>query len=287
MYPAHAAALFRPFPETTNAFVAMSFAKPLLPRWEQVIAPGLRDAGLEPVRVDARRVSNSILTEIVEGICRSRIVFADVSLHEIDGAPQATRNGNVLYELGIAHALRQPEEVVVFRSDKDPLLFDLANIRVNHYDADAAPDVARESVAAAARDALREIDLMKSVIVEQTIASLDDTALLALLSLGEPEAMKPKVDRTMRDSMARASRGPALARLLEMGVLRTRLMPILREFVDAPMDQALPMIQKFELTELGTAVMLRVAQHLAGGAVPPKWLIDSVNKPVEPGESAP
>jgi hypothetical protein len=277
MYPAHAAALFRPFPETSHAFVAMSFAEALRPRWELVIAPGLRDAGLDPIRVDVRRVSNSILTEILDGICRARLVFADVS--SVDGV----RNGNVMYELGIAHALRQPEEVILFRSDKDPLLFDLANVRVNSYDPDGDPAKSRAEVAAAASDALREVDLAKSITVDRAIEVLDDAMLVALLDfLSNPAAFQPHVDRTVGDILGRASRRAAIARLLEVGILKTRLIPIEPNMMDAPMEKALPTIQVYEMTSLGMTVLKRVSQQLMGGPVPPQWMSEKFAGPDAP-----
>ncbi len=77
-----------------------------------------------------RVTSDSILTEILDGIGRCRAFLADISLiGEIENTP--IRNANVLYEVGLAHAVRLPQEVLLFRSDDRPLMFDMANIRVN------------------------------------------------------------------------------------------------------------------------------------------------------------
>jgi len=59
---------------------------------------------------------------------------------------RAFRNENVLYEVGIAHSSRLPEEVIFFRSDNDKLLVDLANIRINSYDPDGDPKKSKELV---------------------------------------------------------------------------------------------------------------------------------------------
>ena len=106
-------------------------------RWELVIAPAIKtvernDLPLEPHRVDVKRVSDSILTEILNGVSNSLVIFADVSsFGEVEDKP--IRNGNVMYEVGLAHATRLPEEVILFRSDSDELLFDVANVRINRY----------------------------------------------------------------------------------------------------------------------------------------------------------
>ena len=99
-----------------------------------------------PRRVDAHVVSDSLLTKILDGIARCRVFLADISaIGTVGGRP--VRNANVLYEVGLAHSVRLPEEVLLFRSDDQQLLFDVANVRVNRYDPDADAGGAREQVA--------------------------------------------------------------------------------------------------------------------------------------------
>ncbi len=125
----------------------MSFDPSFDARWPHVLAPAVRavlvnDRPLDPHRVDLRRVSDSILTEILDGIARCRVFLADLtSFGEING--RAVRNANVMYEVGLAHAVRQPEEVLLFRSDDLDLLFDITNVRVHRYD----PDGCRKAAA--------------------------------------------------------------------------------------------------------------------------------------------
>ena len=78
MYPANFFGLFPPFPKEETVFVAMSFADEFRPRYENVIAPGITEMGFEPAIVNAREISDSIITEILTGISNSRLVFADV-----------------------------------------------------------------------------------------------------------------------------------------------------------------------------------------------------------------
>ena len=177
MYPAHLFALFPPFPR--EVVVAMSFDPRFDPRWQNVIAPAIGsvlidEKPLEPVRVDVRKISDSILTEILSGISHSRLVFADITtIGYFDERP--IRNGNVMYEVGLAQAVRLPEEVLLFRSDNDSLLFDTANIRVNTYSPEDAPEKARAQVADTILDAgRREIDLRKHLAVKKAAESLDD-----------------------------------------------------------------------------------------------------------------
>src|SRR3989337_2771078 len=102
MYPANYFGLFPPFPRQETVFVAMSFDPRFQQRWLEVISRGIRNVqvngkNLEPVRVDARRISDSILTEVLSGVGTSRLFLADVTtLERVDGRP--IRNGNVMYE---------------------------------------------------------------------------------------------------------------------------------------------------------------------------------------------
>src|ERR1035437_373147 len=140
MYPANYLALFPPFPLDNRVFVAMSFAPQFENRWTNVIAPAITSVTwggkpLIPFRVDQRTISDSILTEILNGIGRCRMFFADIStIGILEGRPM--RNANVMYEVGIAHAVRMPSEVVLFRSDNHELNFDVTNVRVNYYEPD-------------------------------------------------------------------------------------------------------------------------------------------------------
>jgi hypothetical protein len=170
MFPSQYFNLFPPFPRENKVFVAMSFHPMFNKRWESVIAPAIKkvernNVPLEPYRVDIRRVSDSILTEILTGISSSLVIFADVSsVGKIEEKP--IRNGNVMYEVGLAHATRLPEEVILFRSDNDELLFDVANVRINSYDPDDDPETVVRLVGGAILEAIKEVDLKKNLAVK-------------------------------------------------------------------------------------------------------------------------
>jgi hypothetical protein len=112
----------------------MSFAPQYLERFENVIAPAIKGITvggqrLEPFRVDISKTGDSILTDIVDGIAHSQLFLADVSTIGKDatsGVPY--RNGNVMYEVGIALACRHPSEVLLVRDDEDKFLFDVSSI---------------------------------------------------------------------------------------------------------------------------------------------------------------
>jgi hypothetical protein len=115
-------------------FVAMSFSDEYRKRYELVIAPvisSLKFNGtpLVPYRVDSSKSGDFILTDIVDGIAHSQMILADVSSIGRDsktGTPY--RNGNVMYEVGIALACRLPSDVLLIRDDKDKFLFDVSTV---------------------------------------------------------------------------------------------------------------------------------------------------------------
>lgn len=177
MYPATFFGLFPAFPRDWRAFVAMSFEERFTPRWENVLRPALKGVEidghqLEPHRVDLTMSSDSILTNILDEISRCRVLVADITtLGRVRGGP--VRNQNVFYEIGLAHAVRLPEEVLLFRSDKDKLAFDISNVRVHHYDPDGKPDEARALVTKVVEGSLKELDVRKSLAVRRAADRLD------------------------------------------------------------------------------------------------------------------
>jgi hypothetical protein len=121
-------------------FVAMSFAGPYEKRYQDIIRPAIEaikrgSVALRAVRVDLSKSGDSILSDIMDGIAHSEMVLADVSTVGHDsktGVPY--RNGNVMYEVGLALACRQPSEVLLIRDDKDKFLFDVSTIPHKHLD---------------------------------------------------------------------------------------------------------------------------------------------------------
>lgn len=167
---------FRP-----EIFVAMSFSGTYEERFDKIIRPAIesiqhRSRQLKANRVDLSRSGDSILTEISDGIAHAEMVLADVSTLGYDAKTgNAYRNGNVMYEVGLALACRQPTEVLLIRDDHDKFLFDVSTIphkQMNFADeASARTELANELVAR-----LREINHMN-----------DARLLLATSTLTAPE----------------------------------------------------------------------------------------------------
>lgn len=234
--------------------MAMSFDPRFDARWHNVLIPAVRRSKfsgvcLEAHRVDLRKASDSVLTEILEGISRCRFFLADITvMGELDGLP--VRNANVLYEVGIAHATRLPEEVALLRSDKEDLLFDVMNVRVLEYDPDGDPKAAENLVADAIEQSLKELDLRKSLTVRRVAETLDVYSWFLLIEAASTGVVHHKPVKTMREAFNDATRRRAIDRLLETGSLRAEIINATPELLDKPIEESVA----YHVTELGHAV---------------------------------
>jgi len=77
--------------------------------------------GFSCQRADDMWVHAHIMSDIIELICTSAVIVCDLS----------TKNPNVFYETGIAHALGK--EVILITQSHDDVPFDLRSIRYLHY----------------------------------------------------------------------------------------------------------------------------------------------------------
>lgn len=106
-----------------TCFVMQPFAAPLGDYYEKIYRPAIEKAGLMPVRADAEIFgTGKIIDQVWTGINAAKVLVAELT----------SRNPNVFYELGLAHALRKP--VVLVSSNEDDVPFDLHHIRVIYYD---------------------------------------------------------------------------------------------------------------------------------------------------------
>ncbi|MBI5762778.1 MAG: hypothetical protein HZA51_04550 [Planctomycetes bacterium] len=106
-----------------SCFVIMPFAPPIGNYYSTVYEPAIRKAGLMPVRADCDIFgTGKIIDQVWRGITAAKVLVAELT----------TRNANVFYELGLAHALKKP--VVLVSATEQDVPFDLRHIRVIYYD---------------------------------------------------------------------------------------------------------------------------------------------------------
>ncbi len=108
---------------TDTCFVMMPFANPIGGYYATIYEPAIKKAGLTPVRADTDIFgTGKIIDQIWTGLKRAKVLVAELT----------GRNPNVLYELGLAHALHKP--VVLISSNEADVPFDVRHVRVIYYE---------------------------------------------------------------------------------------------------------------------------------------------------------
>ena len=95
--------------------------------YQNLIAPAVVKAGLEPIRADEEKIGGTIHKPMFE-----RLMLCHYAVADVTGA-----NPNVFYELGIRHALRPASTVVLF-VEGTVIPFDVALVRGIPYRTDGA-----------------------------------------------------------------------------------------------------------------------------------------------------
>jgi len=172
-----------------QVFVAMSFDPRFSARFEEVIRPAIENQPIAGQRLAAYRVDNSktgdsILTEIVTGIAHAKLILADVSIiDEGRFTQEPVRNGNVMYEVGIALACRTPSEVLLIRDDSKKFLFDVSTIPHIYIDF-SAPETAIAELRAAIEDRIKETRLVNDARIQMLAHTLtgDELRILKMMA---------------------------------------------------------------------------------------------------------
>lgn len=108
---------------TDTCFVMQPFASPHGDYYTLIYEPAISKAGLKAVRADDEIFgTGKVIDQIWRGINSASVLVAELT----------TRNANVFYELGLAHALRKP--VILVSANKPDVPFDIGHVRVIYYD---------------------------------------------------------------------------------------------------------------------------------------------------------
>jgi hypothetical protein len=105
-----------------RCFVVMPFESLFDTEYERVIKPAVEEVGLECLRADEIFGKPRLVDDIWRSIRSARVIVAELT----------GRNPNVLYEVGLAHAVRKP--VIIITRTKDDVPFDLGALRYLFYD---------------------------------------------------------------------------------------------------------------------------------------------------------
>lgn len=101
-------------PDSTQAFVAMSFSAELFPIWDEGFRPALQSVGYTPIRVDTKQTNDKIDDKIIADIRKSGLVVADFT----------EQRGGVYFEAGFAYGLGTPVIYTCRNDEIDKIHFD-------------------------------------------------------------------------------------------------------------------------------------------------------------------
>ena len=167
-----------PTPKITagdSCFVVMPFAGPIGSYFQHVYEPAIKKAGLKAVRADADIFgTGKIIDQIWSGINASKVLVAELT----------TKNPNVFYELGLAHALDKP--VVLVSSNEEDVPFDLRHIRVIYYDVTVSRSVARNRSSRSSKTYGGRFNIRKKLFLKRALRSKRSVLCLTATSCTLP-----------------------------------------------------------------------------------------------------
>lgn len=147
---------------TNSCFVIMPYDPTFDTQFERVIRPAVEAAGLKCVRGDQSFSKPHIMADIWKSIRQARVIVAELT----------GRNPNVLYEVGLAHAIGKP--IIFLTREEEHVPFDLKALRYRYYDTNDPfwGENLRQSIQDMVRAALDEASLsiyLEGISVQQVV----------------------------------------------------------------------------------------------------------------------
>ncbi len=181
-------------------------------RFTSIIEPAATEAGFEKAaRVDQSTEGNIITDKIWDGVANSKMILVDLTN---DPESKGHVNGNVLLELGVAQAMREPSAVVIIR-DQDPkdADFDVRGLTINRpKDGKLTKEWLKDLLCLS----VKNHDWAESKRVKAAAESIDEIGLLFMWEVGR----RPSDWRHFNTVGQPAEVKLAILRLMDLGILR-------------------------------------------------------------------
>jgi len=149
LYPATYYETFMRYEASHEVFVAMPFTASFQRAFDVVIEPAIKHVNVSGVSLTARILNRAtsgapdIHEKIFDAIIHSRLVIADMTVQATysgdNGSTRWQANSDVAYEVGLASAWRNPEDILLIHQPHPAhsYSFDVQNLRhVQYYPAD-------------------------------------------------------------------------------------------------------------------------------------------------------
>lgn len=243
-----------------QVFVAMPFSKPFQHAFETVIEPAVRAVTVNgrPLvpRIINRATSGSpdIHEQIFDAILHSRLVVADLTVQSSykndKGLVRWQANANVTYEVGLAAAWRNPEDILLIHQGHPDhqYSFDVQNLRHVRY------DVTPKSIKLLADEFVRALN-QSSFLAKKAFQKMLESVSPSALQFMHQEVRRafPVISFNDTGMPIMDARIHAASELLAIGALKNR--NVIRQ---GP-DKGVAVI--YEWTELG--IRLLISLHAA------------------------
>lgn len=159
-----------------TCFVIQPFDKgPFDKRFDDVVAPAIKAAGLEPYRVDRDPAVIVPIEEIEKGIRGADVCLADITLD----------NPNVWFELGYSLAARKDHALICSTERKGPYPFDIHHRQVIQYSAESSRDFATlaEEITRRLAALLKKSQAMENVGASSPVAEVEGLSQIEIAGL--------------------------------------------------------------------------------------------------------
>lgn len=262
MYPRTYYEAFMRYEAQDQVFVAMPFTKPFQKAFDAVIEPAIRSVTVNSrsliPRIINRATSGSpdIHEQIFDAILHSRLVIADLTVQAScmndRGELRWQANANVAYEVGLAAAWRNPEDILLIHQGhpNHQYSFDVQNLRHVEYGLTGASirDLALEIVRA-----LNQSSFLAKKSFQKVLESVSPSALQYMHQ--EVRRAFPVISFHDAGMPIMDARIHAASELLAIGALKNR-----NVIAQGP-GKGVAVI--YEWTELG--IRMLVALHASSG----------------------
>lgn len=239
-----------------QVFVAMPFSSAFRQAFERVIEPAIRKVTvhgrpLSP-RIINRATSGSpdIHEQIFDAILHSRLVIGDMTVQAScasgDGALRWQPNANVAYEVGLASAWRNPEDILlIYQGHPDhSYSFDIQNLR--HVQYDPTSDTSIMALADEIVRALNQSSFLAKLAYQRILESASPSAIQFMHQ--EARRAFPEISFQDAGMPIMDARIHAATELLSCGALKNR------HVVPQGPGKGIGVI--YEWTELGLRMLL-------------------------------
>jgi hypothetical protein len=239
-----------------QVFVAMPFTAPFRRALERVIEPAITRVSVNGRRLVPRIINRAtsgspdIHEQIFDAILHSRLVIADMTVQSTssgdDGTQKWQPNANVTYEVGLAAAWRNPEDILLIHQGHPDhtYSFDVQNLRHVPYDPETGTSVA--TLADEIVRALNQSSFLARMAYQKILESTSPTAIQFMHM--EARRAFPIVAFQDEGMPIMDARIHAATELLSYGALKNRHV--------LPQGQGKGVAVIYEWTELGLRMLL-------------------------------